>query len=420
VGILVLLTRSGLIKREEENLKQVYSEAKRIYANWDETLSRESTVDRETVRKQLRHYSVSSAGENLKASKAIYLAVDAGLVLQFAIGAAVVTLLSIEFNIPAPKNGAPHPTIIIATASFLLTLGAGRGLLTKSGWPRLALSTAYLLGAAGFLLAAALLINQPNSVWHISRIGSTEDDKLTAVAALSLGISLAINTIAAVLEFAILFSCYIRPLAKQQPEVMMIKRLMILLSLATDRTGLSDTKAKVSICKQLQYSASWLRNEFSKSVATSDPRINTILAERFGRSAAYLDEMQLRVVFADEKAMGELRETVARCITTILRGEYDLLPYADSTVAKRRIFWYVTTAIRTVIIGAIPIGCIIGIRYAGLSPSTEFSNWASVVAVGWAAITTISAIDPLYKARLADIRDFIASVRGSGNQGMFP
>jgi hypothetical protein len=113
--------------------------------------------------------------------------------------------------------------------------------------------------------------------------------------------------------------------------------------------------------------------------------------------------------------MSELRETVAGCITAILRGEYDLLPSSDSApAAKRSMMRHISTSIRAIAVGAIPIGCIVGVRYAGLPLSAEFFNWAIIVAVGWAAITLISIIDPLYKARLADIRDFIAVVRGNG------
>jgi hypothetical protein len=70
------------------------------------------------------------------------------------------------------------------------------------------------------------------------------------------------------------------------------------------------------------------------------------------------------------------------------------------------------TLARTVIVSIIPLACIIGLRYTDLKLSPGLTGWAVVIALAWAAITLVSAVDPLYKARLGDFRDLISAIRG--------
>jgi hypothetical protein len=71
--------------------------------------------------------------------------------------------------------------------------------------------------------------------------------------------------------------------------------------------------------------------------------------------------------------------------------------------------------IKLVFIALIPIGCLVSAKYAGLGLSGQFADWAIAVALGWAAITLISAIDPMYRAKLNDIRNIVSIVRGKGS-----
>lgn len=56
---------------KDENLSEFYSLAKVIYRNWDEALSAEPTVDLDSVRKRLRHFSVLRASQQIKSYRAV-------------------------------------------------------------------------------------------------------------------------------------------------------------------------------------------------------------------------------------------------------------------------------------------------------------------------------------------------------------
>ena len=68
---------------------------------------------------------------------------------------------------------------------------------------------------------------------------------------------------------------------------------------------------------------------------------------------------------------------------------------------------------RNVVVAVIPVACLIGAKFAGVTLSGQLANWAIIVAVAWAAISLIAAFDPAYRAKINDIRSIASIIRGS-------
>jgi hypothetical protein len=276
------------------------------------------------------------------------------------------------------------------------------------------------LTAIGLAIAGiGRLIVQPDLThfWpiisHTSR-GNIRDLVLVGLLAFGAGVA----TAGIVVYGGVAITIYILEVAvyKRRPDLMVVNILAGLLEDLTARsTNLSSVQLKAHTCGRLQLAASYLQDGVIKVVGVADPGVRTTLYERLRASAAYLREMQLWVVLANEKTPDELRSALVHYISVVVRGEYDLLPSSDMLATESSRLQKLTALVRTFIISVIPFTIIIGVRYSGVSISPQFTGWAVIVAIAWAAITLISLLDPLYKERIADIGGLISSIRGSGN-----
>lgn len=339
---------------------------------------------------------------------------------SFRLNGVLNKTLSLAYHISIPKTGLSiNLSIIAASLGTVIGLFLGSFPYREPVWSRFAWGVGRLFVCLAIICAAAYAIDQPQAIDFlpvIPHFNHNQNVLFFAIAALSLGISGAGHLVMSAIDFFVLFFVYIDPLARRHPEAAMVGMLMgALRGLSSDQVGISTVTAKKNICRSLQDAASWLQRELYESVATSDTSIDALLKERFDRSAAYFRTMQLRVIFADSKTERELRKAVAECISAVLQGEYDLLPESDPVLrAKRTLIHSVFAFARAIIVGAIPIGCVAGCQYAGLKLSSGFSNWAIIFSICWAAITVISVSDPLYRTKLTEMREFIATVRGTG------
>jgi hypothetical protein len=122
--------------------------------------------------------------------------------------------------------------------------------------------------------------------------------------------------------------------------------------------------------------------------------------------------MQIRVVLAKDGTEGEVRESISSYVRMLAFGFYEELPVSNTEISPKDRVRAVLGFTRTFIVALIPFSCLVLTRQIGLALPADFTAWAVVVTLAWAAITLVSAIDPLYKSRFQDVRDLMTAVRG--------
>jgi hypothetical protein len=188
--------------------------------------------------------------------------------------------------------------------------------------------------------------------------------------------------------------------------------LEVLHLLQTEKKHFVDLEQKKLICQILRFVARFVENEILHSIVISDAAVRNELQAKFSGSAAYLRSMQIKVILAKDGTSGELIELISFFIKTIALGFYDLLPVSDFEVTSTSKVRKILATARTFVVAALPFLCLIIVQKAGLPLSSTFISWVVVVALAWAAITLVSAIDPLYKSRLQDVRVLMTAIRG--------
>ena len=150
---------------------------------------------------------------------------------------------------------------------------------------------------------------------------------------------------------------------------------------------------------------------------SSNSTVHAIAKRKCGAAAVAIRELEIRIAFADSSKFAAVQEVIAHVVEVICTGTYDVTIGAGfefEQVARPALSSRVKSASKTIVVGIIPIAVILGLRYGGIELSSQFNNWAVAVAVVWAVITFVSALDPLYSNKLRTIQDFISALRGKG------
>jgi len=118
--------------------------------------------------------------------------------------------------------------------------------------------------------------------------------------------------------------------------------------------------------------------------------------------------MQTQIALSTEQTRDDVKRKIAEFIEVIATGNYGLLPGSATEVsAEPKIKGFERWA-KTTVVALLPLGCLLGARFAGLTLSGAFNNWAIAAALLWATITMVSVIDPLYKSRIGDMREILS------------
>jgi hypothetical protein len=196
-------------------------------------------------------------------------------------------------------------------------------------------------------------------------------------------------------------------------NIVVIDSLLEVLAILDSRArSFANLGTKELICGTLQFTANYVENGVIRSLSITDPAVRKALQIKFSSSAAYLRDMQIQVVLAKEGTKDDLTYSISNYVKMIALGFYQSLPVSTLETMletrKRRLLGFS----RTFIVALIPVSCLEIAQHVGLVLSPDFTSWAFVVTLAWAAITLVSAIDPLYKSRLQDVRDFMTAIRG--------
>ena len=199
-------------------------------------------------------------------------------------------------------------------------------------------------------------------------------------------------------------------------DALIIHELVGLLQDVSKRAStFNDIATKSRICRRLQRVAAYLQTGIPGAISLPNPAAQQALQDRFDQSVAYLNEMQLAVTLANDKTLDEFRNTVVNYIWVMAQGRYELLPVGSLVVVKRSKKQQLVRVGKTIAVAIIPISCLLVAQLAGAKPPAQFTGWAIVASIAWAAITFISLLDPAYKSRLDDVRDFVGIFRGKSN-----
>jgi hypothetical protein len=195
--------------------------------------------------------------------------------------------------------------------------------------------------------------------------------------------------------------------------MLIIESLLEVLHLLTNkRTSFRDLRSKNLICSILRFTANYVEYGILRSISVPDPTIHKALQDKLSGSAAYLREMQIQVILSKDGTEDELSNSISSYIKIVALGFYESLPVGNLGASPRRKIQTLLGFIRISVVALIPFSCVVIARGVGLVISPDFTGWAVVVSLAWAAITLVSAIDPLYRSRLQDVRDLMSAIRG--------
>jgi hypothetical protein len=205
----------------------------------------------------------------------------------------------------------------------------------------------------------------------------------------------------------------IESMQRRHPDTLIIETLLEILQLLSGKnSAFRDLRTKEGICSILRFTANYIENGILRNISVPDPAIRKALQDKLSGSASYLREMQIKVILSKDGTEADLSNSISSYIKMVALGFYESLPVGNLEASPRGKVQRLLGFVRILIVALIPFSCLVIARYAGLVLSSDFTGWAVVVSLAWAAITLVSAIDPLYKSRLQDVRDLMSAIRG--------
>ncbi len=400
-------------------LAVIYRDSKRTYNSWIKTLSPQSEFNMNIARKYLRRCAVLHTKvewqENFRASLSAMIIVPLSFV---AVGGYLLRLADeigyvLNSNISHTSAVALTYTGVGALAGLSAVVGVGNVFVRRFSPVSYTISI-IIIGIVFAVIASVMLSERSTNFWPlISRLSPSDVRDYLAIGFLSFAGTVVTIGLFFIVSAYLVVLTVLSPIRTRRSDIVIIGILIDLLhELELRPSHFSDMHVKRMICGKIESASSYLKNALPRAAGITDPTLDQALREQLGASARYLQEVQMRVILADEKTYDEVRAAITHYIYAIALGQYNLLPVGSSIEPKTSKFHRSVMLIRTFIVALIPLGCIVAVRYAGFSLSSQFTGWAVIVAVTWAAITLISTLDPLYKTRLTDVRDLISSIRG--------
>ena len=396
----------GLLRStiRDRRMRNVFKGAKRNYKNALITLQYSKTDNTEALCKSLRHYAVLDT-TLLRRERVISRIL--GLVIGLLYYGIVIGLLfELESGISVNVGFVSLLGSVVAALVICYPISK---ILKNPGSQVLACFLVALVIFGATMVGSHI----PHKSWiiipHASNLNSRsiviDGFVLFAASVATFGVIAGLSAIA--------FTFITVPGRMRNPNIVVIDTLVgVLTQLDKKTSSATDMATKAAICHHLQFAATYLEEGVPRALALPDPGTRQVLQQKLTSSATYLREIQLWVALAKDETQNDTCDAIAHYIDLIAQGKYDLLPNGTLAMSSRSKTSKLATFGRTLAVAVVPFGCLIGARYAGLQLSSEFTGWAVVVTLAWAAITLVSAIDPLYKTRLKDMQDLIATIRG--------
>lgn len=408
---MVKLIKKGIRKLSDRRgrLRIVFSHAKKYYSDAKRAISVISPEETGSVYQYLRDYAVQFSKQQVIASNRLS---RAGLSVGF-IYSALAFGSSFYFLSPDHRQNpadffAIYPAIVaplIYTVPLILIY----------------FKRSYIYVIIGqILIAIAVSAIAAYISPHMFNVSASSLGQQTvfSIFLLSLTISSWLFTIIFIPGFLIASQLNTRRLLRLAPRYALINELvLIMVRLAEGDVKFSHPDTKKYVIAHLEQAAVYLSLGIPNSAALPSIASRTILQEKCSGAAGAIRALQVAVMLPDPKTYENLRATVARAIIAVAQDNLESLPRENVTTIERRGLSRIAPVFRTIIISAIPLAVLFVMRYASLSLSATFNNWAIAVGILWAVITLLSMLDPLYATRIKTMGDLISAIRGRDSTG---
>jgi hypothetical protein len=367
-----------------------------------------------------RQYNIMS-GAMRPHSEANFCSDSQGFVLSAAVNLARVILsrtrllraTNIVSSIPIVvfvinETHFEHAWIIFLAAMFIAGIGKLLEIVKRpsNSW---AFSTCTVTGTASGVLIYTLSPNQFFSLWHVMPKVSQWTYLLGLIMVLSFYTSLV-----AIPFFVLVAQAVSRHVLHVYPNYAALEEL----GLVIEHLDMRGVKARSlnnrnDAILHLEYAAILIQIGVPRKFSAPNAITQSILRKKCETAAAAIRELEAKIAFADKGLENNIRESIAVVAASICLGTYDVQPQDDlNQVSHASFIRKIGRASRTAVIGMLPIAVILTFRYADIKLSPQFNNWAIAIAIIWAVVTFVSALDPLYAKRLKDVQSFVSAFRG--------
>lgn len=188
---------------------------------------------------------------------------------------------------------------------------------------------------------------------------------------------------------------------------------LALYSLALALTQLVDHapgERRLPSTAQLRSAAAWVEG-LGRDVDLPDARHRRVFRGRIRSAAHAVREKALWVALPKADTQAALRSFVVDLMTAVLDGTYDELP--DSPATKWRRVRAVAVFLRTLVIGALPVGVLWLVPRFGVQVPGPVVDTATLFAVLWAFVTVLMVMDPALRERADLVRSVTGLLSGS-------
>lgn len=275
-------------------------------------------------------------------------------------------------------------------AAFVLLLLIGR---MATRW-LLLISVSFVAGQLG---GAYLLWREVGSTTELlDRIAANVWSAMLA----GLVVALLLNLVIAPISFMRAW-LEIRRMARTQPRTALLHRLFALTLVLTEPRALTDRR--ILLLRMLSRAALVLETGLWREVHLSNPLSRATWRDRCRQCAQHLRSFDLAIVLPRADTREYLLAEVVGLIHVLVRGALDDLPVADPP-PPRRVAAFLE-AVRSLVLGLIPLAAVLGARYVGLEPSGALGGALVVATIVWFALTVLTTLDGQAANRLSLLKD---------------
>src|ERR1039457_69851 len=284
-------------------------------------------------------------------------------------------------------------------------VGASQSDALRKGLRHYAVNYACQLRLTAARSRIALLIVVPIILAAGATIALTLAGSVSTMVCYSVGIGAAIIV-------GLVYMFIMRTIMRYPEATMTYCLIRVLRQLEEGEVKPSDARVKAMMFRDLQLAAKYLETGIPIAMNIRDWEAAQRFKERCHSGAVELRDIEARIALADDGMIDSIRKLVVQYISIVTQGKYGLLPTAAPAVAEEPKTSAFVRISRNVLVAIIPLGCLIGARFAGLKISGQLADWTIIVAVAWAAITLISTLDPAYRTKIDDIHNIVSIMRG--------
>ncbi|WP_328457768.1 hypothetical protein OG780_43315 [Streptomyces sp. NBC_00386] len=226
---------------------------------------------------------------------------------------------------------------------------------------------------------------------------------LTTIISLSMTFAVTMRTISAVLDFSRLH---------YYPDVVLFAELQLLTHMLTGHSdSLRSLDARREMIERLHRAAECLEHGIPKILDMKDSPYRERLQQQVSLSACRLRSAELLLALPDDSTREALLREFAGAIVPVIRRQYGEIPIGHASESgKKSVKNTAVTYTGKALSGLVPIGMLWALHLSDVSVSGTFSNALYILAFGWAVITFVSMLDPLYAGRVQALKDVVGSI----------